>query len=235
MQQLVAGTADLHVHTHFSDGNDSPEAVLQTARSRRLDVLAITDHDCLVGAILASAVARRCGGPPYLVVGEEITSSQGHILGLFLRELVHPGQSAADTIAAIHEQGGLAIAAHPFWRALSATEDAPRGVGALVFDLPFDAVETRNGGFTPSMMRANRRAESAARALALPRTGGSDAHVRQAIGWAHTRFPGSTPDDLRQAILAGTTSAGALLLNPAGVMRYAAWGLTRTPRVEVSG
>ena len=230
------GTADLHVHTTFSDGRDTPHAVYSAARSRRIDVLAVTDHDSLVGALVAADAAQRAQAPPFVIVGEEVTSAQGHIIGLFLRELVRPGLSAADTIRAIHRQGGMAIAAHPFWRTLQADGKPPHGVGSLVFDLPFDAIEVRNGGFTPSMMRANRRAEAAAAAVRTPRVGGSDAHVRQAIGWAHTRFPGRTPDDLRRAIAAGLTAPGALLLNPTGVMRYAAWGITRpAARLEASG
>ena len=230
------GTADLHVHTTFSDGRDTPHAVYSAARRRGVDVLAITDHDSLVGALVAADAARRAQAPTFVIVGEEVSSAHGHILGLFLRELVRPGLSAAETILAIHEQGGLAIAAHPFWRTLQADGRPPHGVGSLVFDLPFDAVEVRNGGFTPSMMRANRRAEAAAAALRATRVGGSDAHVRQALGWAHTRFPGRTADDLRRAIAAGLTVPGSLLLNPAGVMRYAAWGITRpATRLEVSG
>jgi len=224
---LRLGTADLHVHTNFSDGGDTPHAVYSSARRRGLDIIAITDHDTLVGALVAADAARRAEAPPFVIVGEEVTSAQGHILALFLRELVRPHMSAADTIQAIHAQGGLAIAPHPFWRTLAAEGSTPHGVGALIFDLAFDAIEVRNGGFTPSMVRANRRAAAAAGALGATRVGGSDAHVRQAIGWSHTRFPGRTPDDLRQAIAAGTTSVGGLLLNPAGVMRYAAWGLSR--------
>lgn len=220
------GTADIHIHTHFSDGRDSPAAVLDRARRCGLDVVAITDHDQLVGGVVAADLAARAGGPPFVIVGEEVSSRDGHILGLFLRELIPPGLSAADTVAAIHAQGGLAIAAHPFWRALRAGGMTPRGSGSLIFDLPFDAIEVRNGGFTPSMVRANRQAELAAAGLGASRVGGSDAHIRQAIGWAHTRFPGRTPAELRQAIQDGTTQPGSLLMTPAGVMRYAAWALS---------
>lgn len=231
--ELRRGTADLHVHTTASDGSDSPHAVYQTAARRGLDVIAVTDHDTLLGGLIAADVARRAEAPPCVIVGEEVSSSQGHIIGLFLRELVRPGMNAADTIRAIHAQGGVAIAPHPFWRTLAAETARPHGVGALVFDLPFDAIEVRNGGFTPSMVRANRRAAAAAKALDATAVGGSDAHVRQAIGWAHTRFPGHTPDDLRRALAARATSPSGLLLNPTGVIRYAAWGLSR-PTAERS-
>ena len=106
--ELRRGTADLHVHTTASDGSDSPHAVYQTAARRGLDVIAVTDHDTLLGGLIAADVARRAEAPPCVIVGEEVSSSQGHIIGLFLRELVRPGMNAADTIRAIHAQGGVA-------------------------------------------------------------------------------------------------------------------------------
>ena len=88
-----SGRADLHCHTHYSDGSDSPAAVVAEARRRRLDVLAVTDHDTLDGALPAVDIARRPGVITGLeiVVGEEVTSLDGHILGLFLKRPVAPG------------------------------------------------------------------------------------------------------------------------------------------------
>src|SRR5579864_9474354 len=106
-------TADLHMHTRYSDGRPTVRALLDhIARRTRLQVIAITDHDTIEGALEARALQARY--PFEVVVGEEISSREGHILALFLRQHVAPGMSAAETIAAIHEHGGLAIAAHPF-------------------------------------------------------------------------------------------------------------------------
>ena len=112
--EVEKGTADLHVHTHHSDGQDSPTEVVQWATRLGLDVIAITDHDVIDGALIASALARREESGPEVVVGEEVSSRDGHILGLYLTRLVRPGMSAEETIAAIHEQGGVAVAAHPY-------------------------------------------------------------------------------------------------------------------------
>src|SRR6185437_2939873 len=101
------GRADLHMHTRFSDGRPTVRAVLgHAARRTNLQVLAITDHDCIEGALEAQALQEQY--PFQVFVGEEVSSRDGHILALFIRQCVPPGLSAAETIDAIHEQGGVA-------------------------------------------------------------------------------------------------------------------------------
>src|SRR5215472_13322041 len=96
------GIADLHIHTHHSDGADSPSEVLHWAARIGLDVIAITDHDTIDGALIAAGVARSVDGAPEVIVGEEVSSLHGHILALFIEELVAPEMTAAETVAAIH-------------------------------------------------------------------------------------------------------------------------------------
>ena len=222
------GCADLHVHTDFSDGADSPRDVLQRARQTELDVIAITDHDSIDGAIIAWELATHSRIGPEVIVGEEVSSRDGHILALFIRRLVPPGLSARETVAAIQEQGGIAIAAHPYWRHES---NGGRGwvysVGDEIASVPFDAVEVMNGGFTPSMIKANARAARTARDLAMTEVGGSDAHVSHAVGWAYTRFPGSSARDLGDAIMRGQTQAARTRPGLDGIGRYAIWSLGR--------
>jgi len=99
------------VHSLYSDGGQAPEAIVRAAAGR-LDVVAITDHDEVAGALRARDFARE---HPELgvdvVVGEEISTLNGHLLGLYLSERVEPGLAACDTIRLIHAQGGLAVAA----------------------------------------------------------------------------------------------------------------------------
>ena len=226
--EFLAGTADLHIHTHHSDGQDSPSEVLGWAERIGLDVIAITDHDAIDGAVIASELARQKAGGPQVIVGEEVSSRDGHILALFISELVPPDMTAEQTVAAIHEQGGVAIAAHPYWRTTS-FDHAGRlyGLGDRIAELDFDAVEVINGGFTPSMIGANRRAGWVAEALGRTPVGGSDAHVKHALGWGHTRFAGHTSADLRRGIAEGRTQAGRSRLHPTGLRRYAAWSIGR--------
>jgi predicted metal-dependent phosphoesterase TrpH len=222
--------ADLHVHTTHSDGSDSPFEVVEQARARGLKAIAITDHDSIDGALLAAAHATALPDVE-VIVGEEVSTRDGHVLGLFLEDLVPPGMSAADTVRAIHAQGGLAVAAHPYWRTKSRVGGRfPHGVGNLVANSGFDAVEILNGGFTPSMIYANLLAGWANTHLGLPATGGSDAHVKQAIGCAATLFEGSTAADLRHCIETGRTTASLGRQSAVAVGRYVAWGIGARPR-----
>ena len=226
--QSMSGHADLHMHTCFSDGWPTPTDLVDHVRTRtRLDVIAVTDHDTIEGARRAAEYAASTGGP-HVVIGEEVSSRDGHILGLFLDRAVRPWMSAAATIDAIHDQGGLAFAAHPFWR----TERARRprrvvhGVGWLVAELDFDGFEVENS--TPGLGYANRLARGFNQAIGRTEVGGSDAHILDAIGRAYTAFPGRTPEALRLALAEGRTRAHRRRYDPVALVRYAAWGFNHT-------
>ena len=78
-----------------------------------LDVIAITDHERIDAAVAAQAIARDRGLRAEVVVGEEVTTLGGHLLGLYLDRPIKPYRSLRTTILAVHEAGGLAIPAHP--------------------------------------------------------------------------------------------------------------------------
>ncbi len=108
------GRADLHIHTLASDGTSSVAEILdRVEREGVLDVIAITDHERIDAALAARRIAEARGLRVRVVVGEEISTRGGHLLGLFLEAPVPALRSLAWTIAAVHEQGGLAIPAHP--------------------------------------------------------------------------------------------------------------------------
>jgi len=224
------GSADLHLHTCFSDGWPTPTDVVEHARALTdLNVIAITDHDTIEGALRAADHAARYRRP-HIVVGEEVSSRDGHIVGLFLRKRVRPGLSAAATVHAIHEQGGIAFAAHPFWR----TERVRRrrsvhGVGWLAAELDFDGIEVENA--TPGFYLFNQLAARLNVGAGKAQLGSSDAHILDAIGRAYTTFPGTTPAALRQAIEQRQTLAHRERYRALGLVRYAAWGFSH-PRME---
>jgi predicted metal-dependent phosphoesterase TrpH len=199
------GRADLHVHTTWSDGAQRPEAVVAAA-SGRVDVIAVTDHDEIRGALAARDYACR---QPYLgvdvIVGEEISTLNGHLLGLYLEERVPPGLTALRTIELIRSQGGLAVAAHPF-HPVRGRARGHRSIGQLVPDLPLDAIEVVNNAGVFSWLydawAALRNTE-----WMLPVCGGSDAHHVWYVGSGITRFEGRDAPDLRQALAAGRTRA----------------------------
>jgi predicted metal-dependent phosphoesterase TrpH len=225
------GKADLHMHTTASDGWPVPSELVDYASATGLDVIAVTDHDSIEGAMRAAdyAAAR---SRLHVVVGEEVSSRDGHIVGLFLERRIRPGMSAAATVHAIHDQGGLAVAVHPFWRTQRRTRGGPvHGVGWLAAELDFDAIEVENA--TPGFYVFNQLARRLSMGLGRAEVGGSDAHILDAVGRAFTEFPGRTPKALRTAIEKGSTSAGRRRYRAMGLMRYAAWGLNHERYVAV--
>lgn len=202
------GRADLHMHTNLGDGTASPTRVLQEARRRGLDVIAITDHDHMEGVKRVADLLANEESPvrPLQVIwGCEVTTRDGHFLGLFMTRPVKMLQRAEATIEAIKEQGGLCIVPHPLGRLVPSL--SRRKIDELLNrGYPLDGIELYN----PSPANASARAE--VRRLneqwELAAVGGSDAHFWQHIGAAYTLFPGHTTADLRQAILARTARDG---------------------------
>jgi len=212
------------MHTTASDGWPTPqELVDHTSRRGSLNVIAVTDHDTIEGALRARGHAAK-RARLHVIVGEEVSSRDGHIVALYLERRIRPGMSAAATVDAIHDQGGLAIAVHPFWR----TERVARngrvhGVGWLAAELDFDAIEVENA--TPGFYVFNQLAHRLNLGLGAAELGSSDAHILDAVGRAYTEFPGKTPEALRTAIESGATTARRQRYRAVGLMRYAAWGL----------
>ncbi len=205
------GRADLHVHTLASDGVDGVVTILEHVEAMALvDVIAIADHDRIDAALAARSIAESRGLHVGVIVGEEVSTRGGHLLGLFLAERVPPLRSLRETVARIHDQGGLAVAAHPatpYPLCISA-----RSVRRLM-DEPdprhrLDAIET----FNPTTFGRVGHGASVrlARELGLAPLGSSDAHRAAAVATGLTLFRGTSPEDLRAAIAAGETRwAGA--------------------------
>ena len=199
MHTNMLSTADLHLHTIHSDGHCTPaELVNHVLTKTDLRVIAVTDHDAIAGAYEAQRCAE--GSRLEVIIGEEISTREGHLLAYFIQELIPPGMSARDTIAAIHDQGGLAVAAHPYdWmvRSLGRHHLLQNGQGNPPL-WQFDAIETMNSSLFPQ--QANLQAAITARILGLPVTGGSDSHLLETVGYGVTVFAGHTADHLRAAI-----------------------------------
>jgi hypothetical protein len=208
------GKADLHLHSTYSDGLESVQAILAHVNQHTdLDVIAITDHDRLDGSLLARDLAAR--GRVQIIVGEELSTRDGHLLALGIEQHIAPGLSMAESITAIHEQGGLAVAAHPLSRWVSSA--SLETLDALASRL--DGLEACNASFAG--LGSNVRAHSLNRArYGLAETGGSDAHTLEAIGSSYTAFPGTTAEGLIAALRARTTQARFGYWSLAAVVRY---------------
>jgi len=168
--------ADLHVHTRGSrDSLLTPAALVRACLRRGLGCVAVTDHDRLAEAW---AVAEQAPEGLLVILGEEVCTAQGELLGLFLRQEVPAGLGALETAALIRAQGGLVGVSHPCdrWRRALSREalDLLRGQGLL------DFLEGRNGRTIGK--GDNERAELLGRRLGLPMTAGSDAHSAGEVG-----------------------------------------------------
>ncbi|MCU0494561.1 MAG: PHP domain-containing protein [Chloroflexaceae bacterium] len=192
------------MHTTYSDGHNSVQEVLAHAADHTdLRVIAITDHDTIAGALEARRLAPAYGLE--VIVGEEVSTADGHLLVLFLEQCLPPGRPAAETIAAAHAQGALCIAAHPYdWMVPSLGR---RGLAArCASEWPLDAIEAFNASLT--LPANNGRALLETERLGLASVGGSDSHHVATIGTGYTHFPGLTAADLRRAIVQRQTQAG---------------------------
>ncbi len=200
--------ADVHVHTRYSGFGQykaitfpesicRPEDVVDEARRKGIQVLCITDHNSVLGALRAREYAKRFSDIE-IVVGEEITAKEGEIIGLFLREGVPQGLPVRETIERIRAQGGMVIAPHPFSAHVPA-------LGRLVDELDIDGLEVLNGGHVDGY--ANEAAKRYAGIGKWAVVAGSDAHASAQIGCCYTTFEGETAEDFRKAILERRTAA----------------------------
>ena len=178
----MTGTArrvrfDPHVHTKAShDARGTVEAVLEACRDRGLDAVAITDHDTTTAARRAVDVGDRHG--VLVVPGVEVSTADGHLLGLGVTAAPPVGRPFAATVEWIRDRGGLAVVPHPFQR-------SRHGVGRSVID-DCDGVESFNAWSMSGLQ--NRRAAALARRRGYPGLGGSDAHRPGMVGTAYTEL-----------------------------------------------
>lgn len=201
----LTGRADLHMHTSASDGLCTAREMLDfAARYTDLTTIAITDHDVLDASLWA--YSHKANYPFDIIPGVEVTTREGHVLALWVTQPIPKALSLAETCAAIHEQNGIAVLAHPFEPTI-----APRASWRYLWhpevlkQAGVDAVEVMNAGaFTPGGSRLARKRFDGHN---LPVMGNSDAHSPSCIGTGITRFPGHTGADLRQALAQGWTLA----------------------------
>jgi predicted metal-dependent phosphoesterase TrpH len=198
----VRGKADMHLHTLYSDGTVGIQALLDyIERHTDLDLVAITDHERLDGALRAREIHAGGGYSFGLVVGEEITTRRGHLLALFLEERVPALRPLAETLERIHEQGGLAIAPHTM--APLTPSLGRRSLLMLASDPDprhrLDGIELLNPSVAGRARRTARQRLNDS-ILHLPTVGNSDAHVLEHVGSGWTWFPGSSAEDYRRAL-----------------------------------
>ncbi len=171
---------DLHLHTAYSlDCSVSLEEMIEACQKKGINCVAITDHGNITGALKMKAIA-----PFKVIVGEEILTTEGEVIGFFLREGVPSGLSPEETIQRIKAQGGLVSVPHPLDRMrLSALRrDTLRRITPQL-----DILEVFNSR-TP-LYQDSERASAFAHRNGLPAAAGSDAHTVEEIGNAYVEIP----------------------------------------------
>jgi len=224
--------ADFHVHAFPGDGALPPWALRHEAARAGLDVFTVSNHNRVSTARLARWMSRQSPGP-MVIVGQEVTARGFHVIAAGIEERVNWETSPADVVRAVHEQGGVAIAAHPIRRFWPAWNDEALGT--------LDGYERAH----PVIDRENTRAELASfdrriRAMRpdIAAIGSSDFHWTGSVGWCRTYVLARdrTAAGVVDAVRAGRTVAadrqGRLYGDPALVSAVEAAGGFIAPPAE---
>ena len=193
--------ADFHSHSNYSrDSVIGPESFVDNCIRKGVTCIAVTDHNEIEGAfVIEKLAAERAAGRLKVVVGEEVNTAEGEIIGLFLKELVARDMSPEDTIEAIHAQGGLAVIPHPYdiFRRSVLTDEAIERVKTKV-----DAIEGFN--CRNILGKHDQKARDTAAEVSKPITLGTDAHSPWELGGALLELDDfETPAELLQSLRGG--------------------------------
>jgi predicted metal-dependent phosphoesterase TrpH len=173
--------ADLHVHTRYSpDSISSPEKIVQRCLDIGINCLAITDHNSIAGALETKRIA-----PFKVIIGEEILTDSGEIIGYFLTEEIPPHLSPEETVKCIKSQGGLVCIPHPCDSLRPQSRLQRRALERILPQV--DLIEVYNS--RTLLLRDTTRARQLAQKHGLPGTAGSDAHVVQEVGRSFIEIP----------------------------------------------
>jgi len=167
---------DMHTHTMWSgDCTTTPEEIVEVLSGAAIDVVCITDHNTISGAL-----ALRDRLPCRVVVGQEVKTSHGEMIGLFLTERLPHGIKPAEAVERIRDQGGVVYIPHPYDPMRSCLR--AEVIEELAQSGGIDAIEVINAKTSLAHLQA-RAAETASR-FCLAAGAGSDAHVPLAYGAA---------------------------------------------------
>jgi predicted metal-dependent phosphoesterase TrpH len=163
---------DFHVHSRFSyDSLLNPKRIVRIAEKRGLHGIAITDHDTIKGAL----EALKFNNSIYVIIGSEIKTEKGDVIGLFLNDEI-TSKHFDDVVDEIKGQDGIVVLPHPYKKDMNIPNELLSKV---------DLIEILNGRLSPEL---NNKARILAKNKGLPIVGGSDAHISKSIGSVKTIF-----------------------------------------------
>jgi len=182
---------ELHIHSKFSpDSLMRPDKIIKAARDMGLNGIAVTDHDTIKGGLSAQKVNRDRDFS--VIVGCEIKSDCGDIIGLFLQEEIR-SRCNMEVIDEMRDQGGVVVLPHPF-RGHRLSEEMVSAVHAIE---TFNSRTGRGENHLAEELRMRHKKAAVA---------GSDAHFYSEIGLARTVIEACEPEQLRAMILKGKTA-----------------------------
>jgi predicted metal-dependent phosphoesterase TrpH len=206
---------ELHCHTyHSSDSLMLPEQILRACKQRGIDRVAITDHNSLTGALETHALDPEC-----VIIGEEILTTEGEILGYFMKEESPEGLPPMEVVERLKDQGAVISISHPF--------DLTRGCRWSMetlesLSLHIDALEVFNARCWND--QPNRQAAKLADEFNLHATAGSDAHAPIEVGRAYLHMPSfSDAESFRQSLAAASVMGRRSHPSVHMLSRYAVW------------
>ncbi len=190
--------ADFHIHTRYSmDCEMELEDIIKRCQMMEIDCIAITDHGTVEGAQKMQGIA-----PFKVIIGEEVLTDQGEIMGMFLKETVPSNIRVDEAISRIKDQGGLVCLPHPF--------DHLRGLAMNLKEVDnlapkVDLVEVFNAR-SPMNSTADKALDYALKHN-IPTIAGSDSHTLGEIGRTFVEIDDfNTPDQLLEVLKYGTIS-----------------------------
>lgn len=191
----------MHVHSRYSrDSTIRVDEIAKTWQSQGIFSL-VCDHDSIEGSVQVARAIQPAGDVP-ACLAEEISTTDGEVIGIFLSEEIRPRQSAAETIDRIHDQGGLVLIPHPFCRYRPHVLPAPV-LEELIEKI--DIIEVWNAR-TP-VGEDNAKAAAFAEQWDKPVSVGSDAHTPKELGKTFMEMPRfDSPAELLASLRAATVS-----------------------------
>jgi len=189
---------DTHIHSTYSpDSSSAVVDIVKYSRKIGLDAVAIADHDTMKGS--KEALNRFKGLKDFVIIpAMEISTNKGHIVALGIKDEISPGLDPDETVDLIRDQGGIAVAAHPFVR-------YREGIFSRISSLDVDAFETLNSRYIFGY--SNWKARKMAEENNIPQLGASDAHFLKAIGSCVTQLEADFDvESILETILSGKTN-----------------------------
>jgi len=209
---------DLHIHSKYStDSSLSVDDILERAVRKGLDGIAICDHNTVDGSLCAIQRAKDLDLPLLVIPGIEISTLDGHLIVLGIRENIQPGLPVLETIDIARQKGGVVIAPHPFKK---------DSIGFAAKDA--DAIETFN---SRCIFGENEKAKELALSLGKPEVGGSDSHLLSTIGLGFTEIDAKLSEiSVLESIRKGKTKSGGQVIPPNIMIVHAVRGMVRKMR-----